>query len=336
MTVLALCAPSFGAILVYKQSSSLKGFEFNWDVYTKGIDVQISDPCDANQTPPLYVNTTTLTSAQDTSAKLESYVVMDVDVNTLVINDEYPVDNNSLEVNNVAAEADGAAMIIVDKKAKTYTVIRLTGRLAPADENDFVADANYGYVEADGIFKAVAVLKKDKATKKTLAVLEMTGHLNSSKQTDLSDHNDPNHDITSTSDKYKDQEFGLETMTGALKKADIDGSKEKVLIPTSLKGHGWKEISDGTRIWGNIQWRDTNQASENFQDDKTYVQTNSNVYTETGLNGTATLKLDKKATQAANKATTPTTKGTVAALIAALGSDYEEADPPPAYPYIDD
>jgi hypothetical protein len=322
--VLALCAPSFGAILVYKQSGSLKGFTFNWNEWYKDVYIDEADPNDPNQTPPLEVDTETLTSAQDASAKIVGYVVMDVNITSLLVNDMAP--NNdanfaaAITADDANAISDGVALIIIDKKAKTYKVIYNTLAVNTA-KTAWVADANYGYIDAE-MHNAVVVLnKKGTATEKTLVVLGVEGHLDSNKNTSL---DDPNKGIEGDKDEYGNQEFGLDTMTGALKKVDIDGSKVKVLVPTSLKGHGYGDISEGTEIEKYIEYS------------KTYVYTDSDIYADTSVNGNASMLLDKKLTQSANESGGYlTTKATVAAIVAALEADDYDEVLPPAIPYID-
>jgi hypothetical protein len=275
------------------------------------------------------IYTKTLTSAQDASAKITGYVVMDVDVNTLLINDEAP-DANAKNPDSLAAIADGVAIIIVDKKAKTYQVIRDTKLVSTEDPNVFVDDANYGYIsEETGLHKADVVNnKKGDPTKKTLAVLDLGGILRSQLYTDVNgaDYRDPG-EYDDQYDRWQ-QLFGLETMTGALKNVDLDGNKdtEKVSVPTSLKGLG-----------GNIIMKDETENHRfiyepNAVDPNRDLETTSKVYTEIETVGTATLKLDKKLTQTANT-DTPTTAGTVAALKAALEDDDYTQVKPPAVPY---
>jgi hypothetical protein len=314
LLVLALCAPCFGSILVYKQSGSTKGLTLAWNDFERDVyieDEEDEDPCDANQ---LESDTTTLTSSQDAKGKIAGYIVMDVNISTLLINDLPLPDTNANNLVTLAAAADGVAMILVDKKAKTFKVIRNVQVAWSLDAGILVGDSNYGSIDAEGMYKAEQVLSsKGKVTKKTLAWFDVDGYLSSNLSTDL----DPG-----DKDVYTDQAFGLGSMTGALKKVDIDGSKTKVLVPTTLKGHGYSSVTEGIDIYHSYSF-EWGSAS-----------TYSDIYTETQLDGNAKMTLDKKATKAANQST-PTTLGTTQTLVNDLEADGYTKVLPPAIPYFD-
>jgi hypothetical protein len=300
--VLAMCAPSFGAILVYKLNAPLKGFHFQWNERYLN---------DANQVPPLIEDTTTLTSAQLDIEKITGYIVADVNVNALsdMLNDKDPEEDS----NTAAAIADGVGIILVDKMNNKFRVIYDTYK----DPDLLVFDPNYGRVEAD-MFKAVKVLNtKGKQIKKTLVVFCAEGLLRSEKETD---------DDVWTQD-YSDFDFDYDLMTGPLTKFDIDGSGNKVLVPKSLLGNGYRDIETGTA------------TEQSMELDNGWRYEWSDVYSEEELLGTASMMLDIQLTKEANQRTTKTTRATVDAIVEnLLNAGYNKVLPPanPVDPWEDE
>jgi len=273
--VLAMCAPSFGAILVYKLNAPLKGFQFQWnESYLEDTD--------------------TLTSAQFDIEKITGYIVADVNVNTLsnMLNDKDPEEDPN----------DGVGVILFDKVSKKFRVIYDTYNPDPADPDSLVFDPNYGRVDAD-MFKPLSVKNKNgKGIKKTLVVFEIEGDLVSEKETA--------NDVW-TSD-YSYFEFDCDLMTGPLTKFDIDGSGNKVLVPKSLLGNGYRDIETGTVTADDTGWWDECSEEE--------------------LQGTASMTLDIQLTKESNQRTTKTTRATVDAIVGNLLNAGYDKVLPPAYP----
>jgi hypothetical protein len=232
---------------------------------------------------------------------------MDVNLSSLRVNDIDPnSDSSTITAHDVNAISDGVGLIIIDKKAKTYQKIYRTW-MANAAKTDWVTDANYGSIDHSGIFKAEVVKNKKgkEMPKKTLDVFGLEADVHSSKGTDVNG--------VSTWDR-EEWEWNFDTMTGALKKVDIDGSKNKVLVPSNLKGLAWNVA--GNTIVG------TQTIKENS---KTIVTTRSEVRTEEELSGKASMVLNVKLTKKANAgAVKGTTSSTIDKIIESLPSTYTE------------
>jgi hypothetical protein len=305
------------AVLVYKvNQSSLSGWQLDFNDSSRRVDIDSVDPCDPNQQPPLNAewDTTTLSSAQPSSSKITGYIVMDVNVSTLRINDLDPKgDPNAITPHDAAAISDGVGLIIIDKKAKTYQVIYKTWT-PDADKTDWVADANYGSIGNDGIFKAVVVKNKNGKVmpKKTLGVFGLEADVYSSNLDDGNGVYEGDVDGVYTWAQGH-WEWDFSTMTGALSNVDIDGSKVKVLVPKSLKGLAWVANS------GTIGTQTTKVNS------KTTVITRSVVRTSEDLPGKASMALDVKLTKKANAGPVKgTTSSTMDEIISSLPSGYKE------------
>jgi hypothetical protein len=298
------------AILVYKVNQSLLSrWQLDFEKTSRDVEIDDEDPCDPNQQPPLNAewDTTTLTSARPSSSKITGYIVMDVNVTSLRVNDMDPnSDSNTITAHDANAISDGVGLIIIDKKAKTYQVIYKTW-MANAAKTGWVTDANYGSIDHSGIFKAEVVKNKKgkEMPKKTLDVFGLEADVHSYKGTDVNG--------VSTWDQ-EEWEWNFDTMTGALNKVDIDGTGIKVLVPKSLKGTAWDVA--GNTIVG------MQTIKENS---KTTVTTRSEVRTEEELSGKASMVLHVKLTKEANAGAVKwTTSSTIDKIIESLPSTYTE------------
>ena len=294
-------------ILVYKVNPSLSGWQLDFEKISRTVVIHEVDPTDPNQQPPLNAewDTTTLTSARPSSSNFTGYIVMDVNANSFLVNDTDPnSDSGTITAHDANAISDGVGFIVINKKAKTYQKIYKTW-VANAAKTGWVTDANYGSIDYNGIFEAGVVKSKKgkEMPKKTLNVFGLDAKVRSFKGTNVNG--------VSTWDK-EDWEWNFYTMTGALKKVDIDGSKTKVLVPSSLKGFAWNVA--GNTIVG------TQTIKENS---KTTVTTRSEAITEEKPSGKASMVLNVTLTRKAN-AGNWTTSGTMDKIIESLPSTYTE------------
>ncbi len=296
------------AILVYSVNPSLSGWQLDFETTSRNVVINVADPNDPNQQPPLNAvwDTTTLTSAQPSSSKITGYIVMDVNLSSFLVNDTDPnSDSSTITAHDANAISDGVGLIIINKKAKTYQKIYKTW-VANAAKTGWVTDANYGNIYYSGIFKAEVVksTKGKEMPKKTLNVFDLDAKVRSFKGTDVNG-------VSTWANE--DWEWNFDTMTGTLKNVDIDGSKVKVLVPSTLKGFAWNVA--GNTIVG------TQTIKANS---KTTVTTSSEARTENEPSGKASMALNVKLTRKAN-AGNWTTSGTMDKIIESLPSTYTEA-----------
>ena len=263
MVILAVSAPGFGAVLVYKVSETLKGYRFTWNSESFVKDVNgTPDVNDANAAPPLSGSSSELESAKAESMKFAGYIVMDVNVGSLLINDANT----------------GVALVLVDKTAKTYTVMRTV-----TDANG-IADPNFGDVH--GTLYATSVLDKNgNVTKQEAALFDCVVFKQSISTLDV---NDPNKGI-GTADEHSTLNWGFNNMIGKLSLVDITGAKVKVSVPKSLKGQGsFNKLKDS--ITSTVKCLNSHVTKTTYSD----------VLTEDDVFAGTTIKLDTKLTKNAN------------------------------------
>lgn len=211
--VVGLYVPSFGSVLVYKVSESLKGYQFTWksESFVKDVNYVTPEPNDANAAEPLHGSSSKLESAKAESVKFAGYLVIDVNTGSTLMNDPNT----------------GVALILLDKILKTYTVMRT---VADANGN---ADPNFGNAQAS-LFPTAVLDKKGVVTKQEAALLDCSVFIEAGSTSDV---NDPNKG-KGTSNDHSSLVWNLNSMIGKLSLVDIAGDKVKINVPRSLKGQG--------------------------------------------------------------------------------------------------
>jgi hypothetical protein len=261
--VLTLSAQSFGAVLVYKVSEKLKGYQLTWNSESFVKDVNVApDPNDPNTLPPFSGFSAKLESAKTESLKFRGYLITDVNTESLLMND---VDT-------------GVALVLVDNEAKTFTVVRT---MTDANGNP---DPNFGSAQAS-MYPTSVLNKKGIVTKPEAVLFDCQVF---DKSTSAADVNDPNTGV-GTSNTHSTLNWDLITMTGKVSLVDITGTKVKVGVPKSLKGQGtaFKVVATASNIVKNLN-------------SHAVVTTDSDVAIEDDVFGSTTIKLDTRLTRNAN------------------------------------
>jgi hypothetical protein len=218
VTVLLLTAPGFGEVLVYKVSEKLKGYECLRG--TSGFHKTITGapyPNDPNAAGPLSGSSESMNRLQVKYPQFSGYLIMDVNVNSLHIND----------ANTARDTAVIMALLLVDKANRHYTLI---GTVADVNGNH---DPNFGQIS--GTLHERSFFGKNGRMKAPVAAFECNVHIATYVKHDS--HSSP--PLTVNYYTYADFSWGFNAMVGPLSAVDIAGNGNKYNLPKSLNGHAY-------------------------------------------------------------------------------------------------